>query len=329
MTFLLKKSIMPKVSIIIPIYNVEKYIERCARSLFEQTEEDLEFIFVNDCTPDNSMQILNDIIRNYPSRKDQIKIIENEKNLGLPLTRQKGIKEATGEYIIHCDSDDWVDKDMYQILYEKAKAKDLDIVWCDFYKSDGINNDYIIQNTKIDKIDIFKDILNSKKMANVWNHLLKRSIIYGYNYVVPISNYLEDMVLLVQYMYYSNKIGYVNVPLYFYFNNIDSISSHGSKEKEINQLIDYETNMKIVLSFLMQKKLDVLLKEEIFHEKFLIKNWSLFMVKKVNDCNVWVRKFNEINIPVFFNQKVKLKDKVNFLLVELRLYPFIRKIRNK
>src|SRR5574344_2358361 len=116
---------MPKVSIIIPIYNVEKYIEKCARSLFEQTEEDLEFIFVNDCTRDCSMQILNEVIKDYPSRKNQIKIITNEINQGLPFTHQRGQKEATGEYIIHCDSDDWVDINMYRMLYEKAKAEEL------------------------------------------------------------------------------------------------------------------------------------------------------------------------------------------------------------
>src|SRR5574344_851644 len=320
---------IPKVSIIIPIYNVEQYIERCARSLFEQTEEDLEFIFVNDGTPDNSMQILNDVIRDYPSRKNQIKIFANEKNLGLPLTRQRGLKEATGEYIIHCDSDDWVDKNMYKVLYEKAKEENLDIVWCDFYRSKKINNDYFIQNKRINKIDIFKDILNSKKMATMWNHLVRRSIIHNYSYVIPDSNFLEDMVLIIQYMYYSNKIGYVNAPLYYYYNNINSISSDGSKEKEIYQLIDHETNLNIIFSFLKQKKLDVLLKEEIFHRKFVIKNWSLFMVKKINDCNIWVRRFKEINISVFFNQQVTLRDKINFLLVELRLYPLVRMIRNK
>src|SRR5574344_624731 len=186
MTFLLKKSIMPKVSIIIPIYNVEKYIERCARSLFEQTEEDLEFIFVNDCTPDNSMQILNDVIRDYPSRKDQIKIIENEKNLGLPLTRQKGIKEATGEYIIHCDSDDWVDKDMYRMLYGKAKADDLDLVWCDLYRTDGVTNDYIVQDTEIDKTTILKALLHETKGGYLWNHLVKRNLIFDNEYMYPV-----------------------------------------------------------------------------------------------------------------------------------------------
>src|SRR5574344_2940798 len=163
---------MPKVSIIIPIYNVEKYIERCARSLFEQTEEDLEFIFVNDVTPDNSIQILNNVIKDYPSRKHQIKILENEKNLGVAETRLKGIMEASGEYIIHCDSDDWVDRDIYRMLYEKAKAEDLDIVWCDFYRTDGVTNKRDIQNTNTDKVTILKYILTGKKQSTLWNHLV-------------------------------------------------------------------------------------------------------------------------------------------------------------
>ena len=175
MTFFVEKIYYAQSIIIIPIYNVEKYIERCARSLFEQTEEDLEFIFVNDGTPDNSMQILNDVIRDYPSRKDQIKIFENEKNLGLPLTRQRGLKEATGEYIIHCYSDDWVDTNMYQILYEEAT--DLDIVWRDFYRTDGVTNKHDIQNTNTDKVTILKDILIGKKLSTLWNHLVKRSLV--------------------------------------------------------------------------------------------------------------------------------------------------------
>lgn len=74
---------------------------------------------------------ISDVIKEYPSRKDHVKILENEKNLGLPLTRQRGLKEATGEYIIYCDSDEWVYRDMYRVLYEKAKSDGLDIVWCD------------------------------------------------------------------------------------------------------------------------------------------------------------------------------------------------------
>ena len=100
---------MPKVSVVIPVYGVEKYIERCARSLFEQTLDDIEYIFVNDCTKDRSIDILNEVINDYPARKQQIRIVHHKENKGLPFARQSGWQVATGEYVANCDSDDWVD----------------------------------------------------------------------------------------------------------------------------------------------------------------------------------------------------------------------------
>jgi glycosyltransferase involved in cell wall biosynthesis len=317
---------IPKVSIIIPIYNVEQYIERCARSLFEQTEEDLEFIFVNDGTPDNSMQILHNVIKDYPFRKNQIKIFANEKNLGLPLTRQRGLKEATGEYIIHCDSDDWVDKDMYRILYEKAKTEDLDMVWCDFYRTDLVTNDYVIQDTDIDNIAILKAFLHEKKGSYLWNHLVKRNVVFDHDYIKPILNYLEDMVLVTQYVYYSNKIGYVKAPLYYYYKNSESITTPGSKERELYVFIEDEVSLRTIFSFLKQKELDTVLKDDIFNIKFLYKMRMMYYISNIKDCNLWVRYFKDINISALFDHKVSLKDKINFLLVESRLYPLKNRI---
>uniref|UniRef100_UPI00112F95A9 glycosyltransferase family 2 protein n=1 Tax=Campylobacter concisus TaxID=199 RepID=UPI00112F95A9 len=99
------------VSIIVPIYNVEKYIEKCAVTLFEQDYDNVEYVFVNDCSPDKSMKILKDIIEKYPNRKDDIKIINNIKNSGSSLTRKYGLDASTGKYILFVDSDDWVDRD--------------------------------------------------------------------------------------------------------------------------------------------------------------------------------------------------------------------------
>lgn len=111
----------PKVSVIIPVYGVERYIEQCARSLFSQTMRDgIEYIFVDDCSPDKSIEILEDILREYPHREPQVKIIRHTENQGIGGTRRTGVKNATGEYIIHCDSDDWVEPDMYEMLYGKA-----------------------------------------------------------------------------------------------------------------------------------------------------------------------------------------------------------------
>ena len=103
---------MPKVSVIVPIYKVEPFIERCARSLFEQTLDDIEYIFVNDCTPDKSMEVLSRVLEDYPGRKEQVRIITMPVNSGLPKVRRAGLEVASGDYIIHCDSDDWVDRTM-------------------------------------------------------------------------------------------------------------------------------------------------------------------------------------------------------------------------
>lgn len=110
-----------KVSIIVPIYGVEKYIERCARSLFEQSFKDIEYIFVNDCTTDASMSILASVIRDYPGYN--IHIINKKTNEGLPQARKTGVIASTGEYIMHVDSDDWLEPKAIEKLYLMAIEK--------------------------------------------------------------------------------------------------------------------------------------------------------------------------------------------------------------
>ncbi len=114
----------PKVSIIIPIYNVEKYLKKCLESITIQTLKEIEIILINDCSPDNSIEICN----NYLAKDTRITLINNEKNLGVGLSRNLGIEVATGEYIAFVDSDDYVDSNFYKNLYEIAKEKDYDIV---------------------------------------------------------------------------------------------------------------------------------------------------------------------------------------------------------
>ena len=123
---------MPAVSVIIPVYKVEPYIARCARALFSQTMEDLEFIFVDDCTPDASIAVMREVLQEFPERKEQVVVYRMPQNSGLVAVRMQGLALARGEYVIHCDSDDAVDPEAYQLMYEKAVAEDLDIVTCDF-----------------------------------------------------------------------------------------------------------------------------------------------------------------------------------------------------
>ena len=119
------------VSLIIPIYNTEQFIERCLRSVFEQTFENVEYILINDCTPDKSIEVSERVIKQYPDRK--VSIVNNQKNIGLAGVRNIGIKMAKGEYIIFIDSDDYVEPAMLEEMYHKAKVSSADIVIADYY----------------------------------------------------------------------------------------------------------------------------------------------------------------------------------------------------
>lgn len=124
---------MYKLSVVVPIYNVEAYIERCATSLFEQTLSSVEFIFVNDKTPDRSIDILEEISQKFPFRKPHIRIISHTQNLGSAVARISGIKIAQGEYVTFCDSDDWVEPEMYEKMFDRVSGANCDIVYSNYY----------------------------------------------------------------------------------------------------------------------------------------------------------------------------------------------------
>ena len=120
----------PKVSVIIPVYNCEKFLRECIDSLRAQTLCEIEMIFVCDASPDNSLAIL----REYEAKDERIRVVAFEKNRGVSAARNAGIELAAGEYVIFCDSDDWIEPQMYERLYAIAKEKDADIAFCRVFK---------------------------------------------------------------------------------------------------------------------------------------------------------------------------------------------------
>lgn len=229
-----------KISIIIPIYNVEKFIQRCAKSLFEQTmQSGIEFIFINDCTPDNSIQILEKLIDNYSSRKDSIRIVNHTQNKGLPSTRNSGLKIAKGEYIIHCDSDDWVDLNMYETLYNKAVQENADIVCCDFY--DEFTNKQVIRKQPFMQSPEtgIKDMLTTKLHGTVCNKLVRHSLYKEHNIAfLDGINLWEDLYTSVRLFFYAKKIAYVPLPLYHYNQqNTGSLLSNITLKKMQERMI--------------------------------------------------------------------------------------------
>ena len=122
------------ISVIVPVYKVERFISRCVNSLFSQSMQDnIEFIFVDDASPDKSLALVEQCLKYYPKRKKQVRILHHIKNLGLPAARNTGLGIARGEYIYHCDSDDYLETDALEAMYVAATKYDADIVWSDWF----------------------------------------------------------------------------------------------------------------------------------------------------------------------------------------------------
>ncbi len=298
----------PLVSVIIPIYGVEKYIERSARSLFEQTLDNIEFIFVNDCTKDNSIAVLEKVIEDYPNRRNQITILHHEVNKGLPQARKTGIMQAKGEYIAHCDSDDWVEKDMYRQMYEKAKNDDADMVFCDCCRTDGSTRE-IIKGLKksIDKYAVMNEIIENVIGHSACTCIAKRNI-YLTNPIVYPKGYMgEDYVLVLQLLFYcKNKIGYIDVPLYFYWCNPNSNDSAKSIEIKKLHYLQKVKNYDIVCQLYKKTITDLEVRTKI----------ALIPRPKNTVLNdIWKTLYPNVKLNnVLFNENVTIKNKVKYFL---------------
>ncbi|WP_107691831.1 glycosyltransferase family 2 protein [Campylobacter concisus] len=243
------------VSIIVPIYNVEKYIEKCATTLLEQDYNNIEYIFVNDCTPDSSMKILKDIIERYPNRKSHVKIINKIKNEGLPQARKSGLKISSGKYILHVDSDDWVDKDMVSSLISEARKSDADIVCFDyikeFNKKSIAKSFFYTKNHPKSNLDFVKAILSHEISVSMCDKLVKRELYENVEF--PHFSHCEDSFVNLQLFYWAKKITHVAKPFYHYRTNPNSLSSSFSNNKKaLGDFADFSIAVK---KFLIQKDL--------------------------------------------------------------------------
>lgn len=207
----------PLVSVIIPVYRVEKYFERCLVSLFEQTIEHIEYIFINDKTPDSSIDVLYRVLEKYPHRKEQVKIIENEVNVGSATSRNRGILVATGLYIIHCDGDDWVEPDMYEKLLEKGIEENADIIVCDFGYQFIDQFVFVSQVLPVNNRECMRGLLEGRIHGSCCNKLIKRNLYSEYSISFPDNcNMWEDFATIIKLFFFAEKISYLPKAFYHY-----------------------------------------------------------------------------------------------------------------
>ena len=318
---------MPKVSVIILVYKTEPFIERCARSLFEQTLDDIEYIFINDCTPDQSMAVLRRVASLYPERQKQTRIIDLPRNMGAAYARETGIKAATGEYIIHCDSDDWVDADMYRMMYKKAKEEKLDIIISDFYETDGTNHHPIYQ--RLDKCtDILKRLINRSVSGSLCYRMAARTL-YQEIKEFPQAHMMEDVNYSIQLHINSKaRFGYLPVPLYYYYHNDQSVCHHPSDESCIERCRQASVNINSITNFLRENKLEY----KYRHEIVVLKNsarvfvWPLYMREPQKYRKLWRSIYPEINNTYPFTSGIRRSLRIIFFLANIGIYPYILRI---
>ena len=222
---------IPKVSIIVTIYNREKYIETCACSLFEQTLDNIEYIFVNDASVDHSLDILNVVIDKYHNRKPMTKVINLKNNGGVSNARRIGMEQVSGEFVIHTDSDGWVDADMLERLYMKAKETDADIVGCNLCH-EYPHQTYIFRQQYADTInENIANLILGKIHPSLCTSLTNTKLITNNNIFFPEGlNMGEDLYYNLQLYLHAHKIVGMDFAPYHYRHTTDSSSFHHTRQ---------------------------------------------------------------------------------------------------
>ena len=321
---------MIKVSVIIPVYRVEAFIERCADSLFSQSLKEAEFVFVDDASPDNSIVLLERYLEKYPERKAQTRIIRHPENRGISVVRNTGLDAAQGEYIFYCDSDDWLESDALEILYQAAEAHAADIVYCDFFLSFEKNERYM-SNPDYDKADemLRKGFLGGRMKYNLWNKLVKRSLFTDSGIRFPEGHPIGEDMLLIRIAATAKTVTHVPKALYHYVKLNDNAYSNSYSQKSLE---DIRYNADLTVEFLEERfgkeiekdlalfKLSTKLPFLITDERRLYKVWSEWYP----EANRYANANNEVPARTRFLQVMAAKSQWWYVRLYYRLvYKFI------
>jgi len=283
---------MPKVSVIVPVYNVEPYLRRCLDSLVNQTLKDIEIICINDCSPDNSLVILEE----YAKKDNRVKIIDFEKNKGVSVARNSGMKIAKGEYIGFCDPDDYVDLDFYEKLYELAQNKNADIAKAEVKTMEiGTNAEYI------DSIN--KYILKHKSYFthHFWTALYRNKMLKKHRVIFPvgiISN--QDVCFQIHAVIVAKNIYLLNNVFYHYVR----------RDNSSNSAIYSFKKMHIVLKsicLILNRLKNAAKKDKYYFYIYTSFFLSLFYLLKRNSEKLSVKEVAKISIAYYQKDRFPIK----------------------
>ena len=316
---------MPALSVIVPVYNVEPYIARCARSLFGQSLKDIEYLFIDDCTPDRSVDILKEVLEEFPERKPQVRILRMPQNSGQARVRMYGISQAAGDYVIHCDSDDYVDTDMYSALYAAAAEGDLDIVACNCMRRAGGNWETVRQSFAPGRE--LEDILYIRSYSGLCCRLVRRSLLE--DIVPPVGNMGEDLVISVQAVARAKRFGSVPRALYYYETRPDSISRQSGAEAAVARSKSYADNVSVLVKALTESYGLAPGSDDLVFLKYNSRHWLEPLVHIPEYYRIWRNTFPEIDRRFLWIRGISAEDKFWFAAIHLRLFRPIKSITGR
>lgn len=319
-------------SILIPVYKVELFVEKCARSLFGQSYPHIEYIFVDDCSPDDSINIIKNVLKDYPERKNSVVFLKHKINKGLSSARNTALDIVSGKYIFFVDSDDYLEENTIERLYFQAIDSDSDIVLCDVKQ--------VYANKSIVKKICLPDTLNEylcqvlmrQTYLCVWGKLYKKELFENVRFIDGVT-LGEDYATLPRVVYYARTISKVDYPLYNYVKYNETSCTARMKQKSIDDAYIVRTKL---IEFFTQipdaNKYNVVLSKSMLYFKLhMVKAcaFSLNLIKQIaakwghaNDEYIHILPFRDRLIMRLLNAKMwsllKIYLGVGLYLIKLK-----------
>jgi glycosyltransferase involved in cell wall biosynthesis len=308
-----------KVSILVPFYKVENYVGRCVESLFTQTYKNIEYVFVNDCTPDGSMEVINEKIDKY-GMNDKCKMIIHNQNQGISASRNDCLDNMTGDFFLFIDSDDYIDKDMVELLVDAAIKEDADISGCGYIEEFADHSVEHPQKYTNDHGEMMRAITLLTIKGVMWKLLVRSTIVTEHKdevRFIPDRNMVDDYLFCCQIFYYAKRFASVDRCMYHWIQYNPNNYTHTT----VFAVESQAAAIRKTEDFYREKGVYDVVKTELIQRKFISKLPLLFD-KECIDVVRWRNLFPESN-NVWKNMSFSLGNKMLFLLAQSPFYRFI------
>ena len=307
------------ISVIVPLYNSVPYIKKCVEHLCKQTiGNKLELVFVDDGSSDDSVDKVKYYLNEFHFR-GSFKVMVHHENKGAAVARIDGIMAATGEYVIFCDSDDWMESDMCEKMLELAYKNGSDLVICDYVNdySDKPSN----KSSKCYISPYLHHLLLCRVTGSLCNKLVKRDIFFTPGFVFPQHSFCEDYVYSIQYAILCDTISYLPEAMYHYCHRKGSIVMADNEESINRRIYENLENYNNVILILKQSGLFSEFQNEIIALKLIIKNSILLYLPRKGYYAKWKKTFPELTFEILRCKEVSFRSKIKYFLTLSGVFP--------